>query len=444
MFFLAQVGDGHGDCMDHVRGRDSREHAHDFDHFQGVMFFLLPSGMGNALSNVKSSAPRDPRRVFAGAGRVSSAPSGRVQKKCVDKVAGRAGASGDITGWALTTLYGVRDSRDELSKYPKYDYSRARADVAACAAGKALPHADKVVRFDKISRTARFGVSLFGTRLGVGSKREDERKYALMQYHGFTRREVDDPKLLRQIPYTIDMARKDIARARTSRGADKERSGAVRYRVEKYAGRVTDTVTGKVYTAGSGGYSSEYRYSAHGPRRASGERGKAVRSAAKWDPKFRDLSAYPLVDYQGKPYKSGPMYRRVPCSLDPQRLGCSGASKTAILIDEKSEALRKLGIDPKRALPGVVSKAALKRKAKDARAAADKARRVAVARQKPAVPEGFVDAAKCPKKCAVGQACWTNGRGLFMCKNRKRSQSPPSARTSSSARTTSSASARTR
>ena len=414
---------------------------------RGAMFFLLPSEMGNALSNVKSSAPRDPRRVFAGAGRVSSAPSSRVQQKCVDKVAGRAGASGDITGWALTTLYGVRDSRDELSKYPKYDYSRARADVAACAAGKALPHADKVVRFDKISRTARYGVSLFGTRLGVGSKREDERKYALMQYHGFTRREVDDPALFKQIPYTLDMARKDIARARTSRGADKERSGAVRYKVEKYAGRVTDTVTGKVYTAGTGGYRSEYRYSTHGPRRTSGERGKDVRSAATWDPKFRNLSKYPLVNYQGKPYKSGTMYRRVPCSLDPQRLGCSGASKNAILIDEKSEALRKLGLDPKRALPGVVSKAALKRKAKESRAAADKARRAAVARQKPAVPEGFVDASKCPKKCATGQGCWTNGRGLFMCKNRPRSQRPANARparsTSRTSTSSSSSSART-
>lgn len=317
------------------------------------------------FSNLKTQRERAPTRVYAGAakraglfsfgfgglgaarpgyvaGRVSSEADPGLQDRCARKMAGELEPSVDVVGWVLTRVYGVRDTQANLSKYPKYDRTRARDDLAACAAGKPLPHASSVVRFDKVARTARYGVSLFGTRLGVGSKREDERKYALMSYHGFTRRDVEDDSIMGGIPYTLDMARKDIARARTGREP--------RYQVLFRGAEIIDKKTGQVYTRTTGGVTSQYKYSPHGPKRGEGRyagQHRAPRSAGAWTPRpvdfRRDPSGRenPLVAYDGTPWTRGAKFRRVQCADYPDlpRIypgACRGGKTTEVVRDEYS------------------------------------------------------------------------------------------------------------
>lgn len=153
--------------------------------------------------------------------------------KCKDKLSGRKYRTADTTGWVLQKVYGVPDRY--VGAYPKYTQEKALEDLKQCALGGALRHSREIVRFDKLT------------------KGEDDRKFALKSIHGWTQREVDDPGLFARLPYSLDMARKDIAAVR--RG-----SGKPRFQVTRGTSDIYDAKTGIMYSALTGPYVSGYEY----------------------------------------------------------------------------------------------------------------------------------------------------------------------------------------
>jgi hypothetical protein len=184
--------------------------------------------------------------------------------KCKDKLSGRKYRTADTTGWVLQKIYGVPDRY--VGAYPKYTLDKATADLKACALGGALRYSRDVVRFDKLT------------------KGEDERKFALKSIHGWTQREVDERGLFARLPYSMDMARKDIATIR--RGG-----GKPRYTVTRGTSEVYDTKAGIMYSALTGGYVSGFEYTV-------GKNGKVNPSGIA--PQRKVLSQYGLVVRDGK------------------------------------------------------------------------------------------------------------------------------------------------
>ncbi len=200
----------------------------------------------------------------------------RGQRKCLDKP-----AYAEPRGFALTVIYGVPQRL--LSRYPPSVYSvqQASEDIAACRAGRALPHYRQVVRYDKIS----------------GSK--DPRVYALTRYHGYTARDFEDPRVLQLLPYTDKDAQIDISTF--------QKKGRPYYTVIKHTSTVLDPKRGTARNWRQRGFDNRYRYDLYDPT-AAGQRVRQLgdRTGARFD-----ASKYPRIR------SGGQWVRLVPCKELP-------------------------------------------------------------------------------------------------------------------------------
>lgn len=200
----------------------------------------------------------------------------RGQRKCLAKP-----AYAEPRGFALTVIYGVPQRL--LGRYPPSVYSvrQATEDIAACRAGRELPHYRQVVRYDRISGA------------------QDPRVYALTKYHGYTARDFEDPKLLQLLPYTEKDAQIDISAF--------QKKGRPYYTVIKHTSTVLDPKRGTARNWRQRGFEDRYRYDLYDPT-AAGQRVRQLgnRTGARFD-----ASKYPRIR------SGGQWVRLVPCKELP-------------------------------------------------------------------------------------------------------------------------------
>lgn len=195
------------------------------------------------------------------------------QRRCAQKP-----AYAEPRGFALTAIYNVPPGM--LNRYPPTVYSaqQAQEDIDACRRGRPLPHYKQVVRYNRIS----------------GSR--DPRVYALIKYHGYSRRDFDDPRLLQLLPYSEKDAQIDISTYQTT--------GKPYYKVVKHTSTVIDPKRGSHRNWRHKGFDDKYKYSIHPTDQ------KVRRLGDRTGKKF-DASKYPLVR-QGSQW-----VRQVPCAQLP-------------------------------------------------------------------------------------------------------------------------------
>lgn len=188
----------------------------------------------------------------------------------------------DPRGFALKEIYKVRD----LSRYPPtvYTLAMAQEDLRACAAGRDLPHHDKVVKYDKIA----------GWR--------GPRVYALVKYHGYT--EAEAAAALRLLPYSDKDAQVNISHF--------QRKGVPYYKVVKQAAMVIDSKRGSVRDWRHKGFDDGYKYDVTDP---TGAKARVGRLGGRVQNRV-NVTKYPL-----KKLRSGQWAHMVPCALMPGMCG---------------------------------------------------------------------------------------------------------------------------
>lgn len=208
----------------------------------------------------------------------------------------------DSRGFALQEIYDVPGS--QLDKYPPGVYSLAQAeqDIAACVAGKNLPHYRRVVRYDKIS----------------GDK--DPRVYALIKYHRYTQADLADGHVLKMLPYSEKNAQIDIATF--------QKTGKPYYKVVKAISQVIDEKRGIVRDWRNKGFDNKYKYHQYDPHAKQMRVGKLGDKVGR---KF-DASKYP------KKLRGGRWVREVPCSAFPSMCAKGDKTFTYLNSNEKSNA----------------------------------------------------------------------------------------------------------
>ena len=204
-------------------------------------------------------------------------------------------------GFALTTIYRVGAA--QLDFYPPEVYSlqQAREDIRACAAGAALPHSKRVVRFDRL--------------VGKGG---DPRQYALIRFHGYSPADFRDPRLLQLLPYSKKDAQIDISQF--------AKTGKPYYTVIRHLSQVLDPKRGTVRNWRSRGFDDKYKYDAYNPEAPSRPLGSRVGR------RF-DASKYPRVRGAG-----GQWVRMVPCSEAPAMCKPGNTTFPYLNSDDKSSA----------------------------------------------------------------------------------------------------------
>lgn len=202
------------------------------------------------------------------------------QSKCLSKP-----AFAEPRGFALSVIYGVPQS--QLNLYPPNVYSQqhAIADIEACKRGQVLPHHDRVVRVDKV----------------VGAR--DPRVYALMKYHGYSKRDFNDPRLLEILPYSAKNAQIDIATY--------AKTGRPYYTVVKHASLVLDPKRGTARNWRHHGFHDGYKYDLYDPAAEKQE----LRYLGNMPAARFDFAKYPRTNLG-----NGHAVHTVPCTSLPATL----------------------------------------------------------------------------------------------------------------------------
>lgn len=208
----------------------------------------------------------------------------------------------DSRGFALQEIYEIQGR--QLDKYPPgvYSLEQAEQDIAACAAGKDLPHYRRVVRYDVIA----------------GDK--DPRVYALMKYHRYTAAELADGTVLKILPYSEKDAQIDITTF--------QKTGKPYYKVVKAISQVIDEKKKIVRDWRDKGFDNKYKYQAYDPR------AEKARVAALGGPVRRkfDATKYPKKKVGGR------WVRIVPCTEFPSMCAKGDQTFTFLASNEKSDA----------------------------------------------------------------------------------------------------------
>lgn len=205
-------------------------------------------------------------------------PSAAKQRRCLQKSRVQ-----DTRGFMLRYVYGVPERNLDMYPPTVYSIEHAVADYEACRRGQDMPHFRKIVRVDKV----------------VGSK--DPRVYALTQYHGFSKRDFEDGKLLKLLPYTTKDAQIDISTY--------QKTGRPYYVVDKWTTTVRDPKRGTVRNWRHKGFDDRFRYDVYDPK-AAGQRVGTLNRAA---PKHRiNVSRYPK-----RQTAAGQWVVNVPCTVMP-------------------------------------------------------------------------------------------------------------------------------
>jgi len=162
---------------------------------------------------------------------VAGAPSWKAQAVCRGMPVDR-----DPVYVMLREVYGVPSDEDLGGYLRGYTRQMAAADLAACKAGRAMPHAREVALFHKMAPDIK-----------------DVRHKALRLLHGYSREDLADRERMRHLEqYTPTMAREDLKHF--------AQHGRARYGVSRYTSRVTNTRAGHVYSPEHRGYSDEVTY----------------------------------------------------------------------------------------------------------------------------------------------------------------------------------------
>ena len=230
-----------------------------------------------------------------GAARQLVRPDYSTRGRCANKP-----AYTDARGFALQVIYRVPN----LNSVPPSVYSQAMAeeDIRACAAGRDLVHASRVVRYDKIA--------------GKGS---DPRWHALRTYHGYTDAEI--PQALRVLPYSPKMAQVDISSF--------QQTGQPYYRVIKQTSTVINAKRQVVRNWRSQGFDDKFKYDVYDPR------GPEKRLGAKPEMRF-DVTKYPI-----RKLKSGQLGRMIPCAAMPSMCAPGMTEFPHVTGQERDEVERK-------------------------------------------------------------------------------------------------------
>lgn len=201
----------------------------------------------------------------------------------------------DARGFALSVIYGVPNT--QLSLYPPTVYSaqQAQEDIAACRAGRDLPHYSRVIRIDKV----------------VGSR--EPRQYALTKYHGYSPKNFRDGKLLKLLPYSVKDAQIDIATF--------QKTGKPYYQVIKATSTVIDPKRGTVRNWRDRGFDNKYTYDPYDP---AGQKQK-LRKLGNAVKRKVDVRKYPLVT------RGGRQVRMIPCGVMP--VMCTKGQKEFPYVD---------------------------------------------------------------------------------------------------------------